>query len=68
MDLLYRIQIAVAERLRSLATPAHRDRGDSPIPSAVIMIGLAVIAAGMLVLLAGLVRGYIGNAPTIPAF
>jgi hypothetical protein len=68
MDLLYRIQITVAGRLRWLMAQSQRDRGDSPIPSAVIMIGLAVIAAGMLILLGALVRGYINQAPTIPAF
>lgn len=68
MDLVHRIQIAVVERLRSFMARAQDDRGDSPIPSAVIMIGLAVIAAGMLLLLGALVRGYINQAPTIPQF
>lgn len=64
MDLVYRTQIAVAERLRQLRDAAERDRGDSPVPSAVIIVGLVLVAGVVIVALGALVRGYLAQAPT----
>jgi hypothetical protein len=63
MDLMYRTQIAVAERLRLFAARAQRDRGDSPVPSAVIIVGLVLVAGIVIVALGTLVRGYLAQAP-----
>jgi hypothetical protein len=63
MDFLYRIQIAAAERQRWLAARAQRDRGDSPVPSAVIIVGLVLVAGIVIVALGTLVRGYLAQAP-----
>jgi hypothetical protein len=63
MDLVYRIQIASAERLRRLAAWSRRDRGDSPVPSAVIIVGLVLVAGIVIVALGTLVRGYLAQAP-----
>jgi uncharacterized membrane protein YidH (DUF202 family) len=63
MDFLYRIQIAAAERLRWLAARSQRDRGDSPVPSAVIIVGLVLVAGIVIVALGTLVRGYLAQAP-----
>lgn len=69
MDVLYRIHIATAWRLRQLlrAAGAGRgaaDRGDSPVPSAIIIAGLAIIAIGVLAWLVTYVEGFMNDAPT----
>lgn len=74
MDVLYRIHIATAWRLRQLlrAAGADRggadgggaDRGDSPVPSAIIIAGLAIIAIGVLAWLVTYVEGFMNDAPT----
>jgi uncharacterized membrane protein YidH (DUF202 family) len=64
MDFVYRIQIAATERLRWLAARSQRDRGDSPVPSAVIIVGLVLVAGVVIVALGALVRGYLAQAPT----
>ena len=64
MDFIYRIQIAVAERLRQVMAASQRDRGDSPVPSAVIIVGLVLVAGVVIVALGALVRGYLAQAPT----
>jgi uncharacterized membrane protein YidH (DUF202 family) len=64
MDFIYRIQIAATQRLRWLAARSQRDRGDSPVPSAVIIVGLVLVAGVVIVALGALVRGYLAQAPT----
>ena len=64
MDFVYRIQIAATERLRQLGEASQRDRGDSPVPSAVIIVGLVLVAGVVIVALGALVRGYLDQAPT----
>lgn len=40
------------------------DRGDSPVPSAIIIAGLAIIAIGVLAWLVTYVSGFMDSAPT----
>lgn len=40
------------------------DRGDSPVPSAIIIAGLAIIAVGVLAWLVTYVGGFMDAAPT----
>lgn len=61
MQLLCYLRAAVAARLRHLAREA--DRGDSPIPSTVIIVGMAVLAIGLLVWLGTYVQDLINQAP-----
>lgn len=64
MTRLHHVTAAVATRLRQLS---HQpDRGDSPIPSTVIIIGMAVLAVGLLVALGAYVSDLLDSAPTIP--
>ncbi|WFE25553.1 hypothetical protein O7623_19435 [Solwaraspora sp. WMMD791] len=48
MQVLTRLQVAVAQRLAELRDAAERDRGDSPVPTAVIIVGLALVAIAVL--------------------
>lgn len=64
MDVLYRIHIATSARLRELRRAAGADRGDSPVPSAIIIAGLAIIAIGVLAWLVTYVEGFMNDAPT----
>lgn len=65
---LYRIHFAVTERLRRLAAAtsqrlSERDRGDSPVPTAVIIVGMVLVAGVVIVALGTLVRNYLAQAP-----
>jgi hypothetical protein len=65
---LYRIQFAANEQLRRLVVAAsqrlaERDRGDSPVPTAVIIVGMVLVAGVVIVALGTLVRNYLAQAP-----
>lgn len=60
---LSRLRAAAAVRWRWLRQP-ELDRGDSPVPSAIIIAGLAVIAIGVLAWLVTYVGGFMDQAPT----
>lgn len=62
MQLLHHIHAAVAVRLQRLAR--ERDRGDSPIPSTVIIVGMAALAFGLLIWLGTYVLNWLNQAPT----
>jgi hypothetical protein len=64
MKVLKETSIAAAVWLRLLRTRLASDRGDNPIPTAVIVVGFVLIAVTVLTLLGALVRGYIAQAPT----
>lgn len=53
---------ALAIRLRERA--GARDRGDSPVPSTIIIAGLAIIAIALLAWLGNYVLGFLSQAPT----
>jgi hypothetical protein len=61
MHLAHRILGLAARRL---GRPPAGDRGDSPVPSAIIIAGLAVIAIGVLAWLVSYVSGFMDAAPT----
>jgi hypothetical protein len=63
VSLLPHLTAAVAARLHPLA---RDDRGDSPIPSTVIIIGLALLAAALLGVLWNYVGGLLDQAPEVP--
>lgn len=64
MYAMYRIHVAVTQRCRALWRAGNSDRGDSPIPSAIIIAGLAIIAIGVLAWLTQYVSGFMDAAPT----
>lgn len=68
MRAVYRIYTRAALRLHRHRRAASADRGDSPVPSAIIIAGLALIAVGLVAFIWNLVDGFIGQAPTqLPA-
>ncbi|HEY8472090.1 MAG TPA: hypothetical protein VIL37_05575 [Natronosporangium sp.] len=42
---------------------SEADRGDSPVPTAFIVVGMVVIAVAVLAGLLGLANNYLGQAP-----
>ncbi|MFI5840191.1 hypothetical protein ACIA8K_10855 [Catenuloplanes sp. NPDC051500] len=48
MALLLNAYVAVSTRLASLNRPENRDRGDGPVPTVIIIAGLAALAVGVL--------------------
>jgi hypothetical protein len=61
---VHRIHASLATRLCRLARTPTPDRGDSPVPSAIIIAGLAIIAIGVLAWLVTYVGGFMDAAPT----
>jgi hypothetical protein len=49
-------------RLDELRRPTERDRGDSPVPTAVIIVGLAILAAAVMTWAYAKAGGFMDNA------
>ena len=56
---------AMTARWRALK--AAKDRGDSPVPTVIMWIGIAVVAVGLIVWVGAYVTGYADKAPKAPA-
>jgi hypothetical protein len=50
--------------VRRHLAPLGHDRGDSPVPSAIIIAGMAVLAIAVLVALYSVTSGFLADAPT----
>jgi hypothetical protein len=50
--------------VRRRLAPLGHDRGDSPVPSAIIIAGMAVLAIAVLVALYSVTSGFLADAPT----
>jgi hypothetical protein len=61
---LHRIHAAATRPARRLVRAAEPDRGDSPVPSAIIIGGLALIAVALLAWLGSYVLDFLNEAPT----
>lgn len=48
MALLLNAYVAVSTRLARLNRPENRDRGDGPVPTVIIIAGMAVLAVAVL--------------------
>jgi hypothetical protein len=59
-----RLHVAVLDRWRALTAPEEVDRGDSPVPTVIIWIGIAVIAIGLIAWAGTYVSGLASLAPT----
>ncbi|MDG4827836.1 hypothetical protein O7627_00790 [Solwaraspora sp. WMMD1047] len=56
---------ALRTRLTELRVTAERDRGDSPVPTAVIIAGLAIIALALVLLAETAVTDWMGEIPGV---
>jgi hypothetical protein len=67
--MLLRLTVAAMTRWQELTKPEDADRGDSPVPTVIIWIGVAAIAIGVLTWAGLYIHGYETQAPTvIPAY
>jgi hypothetical protein len=66
MALIYYLHAEVRRRISHVNRPENRDRGDGPVPTAIIIAGLVLLAAAVLTWAVGLVEGYMTTAPEIP--
>lgn len=61
MSVLAYLHVVVTERLRALRSS---DRGDSPVPTAIIIAGLAVLAAAVVAWAVATANGFMAKAPS----
>lgn len=61
-----RLWLTLSHRARQLAQALRSDRGDSPVPTAIIIVGLAILAAGLVVMATDVVEGWWERIPTGP--
>jgi hypothetical protein len=62
--MLLRTYLSAANRWRKLKDEA--DRGDSPVPTVIMWIGIAVVAVGLITWVGLYVTGTVGHAPNTP--
>ncbi|SCL23822.1 hypothetical protein GA0070616_2799 [Micromonospora nigra] len=62
MSVLTYLHVAARARLAELRT--HGDRGDSPVPTAVIIFGLVAVAMAVTAAALGAANDWMGNIPT----
>ncbi|GAA4463744.1 hypothetical protein [Phytohabitans houttuyneae] len=53
-------------RIALLRGPGERDRGDSPVPTAIIIAGLAAAAGAVVLAASGLVDSFMGSIGSTP--
>jgi hypothetical protein len=58
-----RIAAALAVRLHELTSREERDRGDNPVPTSIIIAGLAILAAAVVAWAVVKATGYMNSAP-----
>ncbi len=51
-------------RWRELTSKDQVDRGDSPVPTVIMSIGIAIVAVALITWVGVYVAGYAGKAPT----
>lgn len=61
MSLVYYLHSVVKERVDHLRTQAERDRGDGPVPTAIIIAGLAAAAIAVTATAATLANGWMSK-------
>lgn len=66
MSVLVYLHVALTERLHQLRAPDQRDRGDSPVPTAIIIAGLAALAGVVVAWAVATANGFMAGAPGAP--
>jgi hypothetical protein len=62
-----KLYVATTTRWRQLTHPDEFERGDSPVPTVIMWIGIAIVAVGLIVWVGKYVTDYANKAPTAPA-
>ncbi len=58
------LYVAATTRWRELTSKDQVDRGDSPVPTVIMWIGIAIVAVALITWVGVYVAGYAGKAPT----
>lgn len=61
MTVVYYLHSVLKERVHHLRTVAERDRGDSPVPTAIIIAGLAAAAVALTATASTLASGWMAK-------
>jgi hypothetical protein len=61
--MLLRLAVAAMVRWHELTGAAERDRGDSPVPTVIIWVGIAVVAVALVGWAADYITGFTDAAP-----
>jgi hypothetical protein len=67
--MLYRMAAAALTRWHELTSQDESDRGDSPVPTVIIWIGIAIVAVGLIAWVGTYVVGFTNSSPssTLPS-
>jgi hypothetical protein len=61
MTVVYYVHSLIKERIDHLRTAGERDRGDSPVPTAIIIAGLAAAAGAVVLAATTLANGWMAK-------
>jgi len=61
------LYVAATTRWRELTSKDETDRGDSPVPTVIMWIGIALVAVGLITWVGLYIKNIAGNAPAAPA-
>ena len=66
MELTHRLSAALTVRLHELTSQVNADRGDNPVPTSIIIAGLAILAAAVVLWAGARAQGFMATAPAAP--
>lgn len=58
LDRTVALRLALLRRAHRLAQALRSDRGESPVPTAIIIVGLAILAVGVLAMASNAIAGW----------
>jgi hypothetical protein len=64
--MLLRLTVAAMTRWHTLTSADENDRGDSPVPTVIIWVGIAVVAIGLVAWASTYVSNFTHDAQTTP--
>ncbi len=64
--MLLRLSLAAMNRWHDLTHTDESDRGDSPVPTVIIWVGIAVVAIGLVAWASGYVSNFTHSAVSTP--